>query len=123
MDHVAADVGQAEVAALELVGQPLVVDAEQVQHRGVQVVDVDDVLDGVVAELVGAPWVMPPLMPPPASQIEKPLMWWSRPLPWAIGVRPNSPPQTTSVSSSMPRCFRSCQQSGRTAGRPPRPSA
>ena len=34
-------------------------------------------------------------------------MWWSRPLPWAIGVRPNSPPQTTSVSSSMPRCFRS----------------
>ena len=50
---------------------------------------------------------MPPLMPPPASQIEKPLMWWSRPLPWAIGVRPNSPPQTTSVSSSMPRCFRS----------------
>ena len=46
-------VGQAEVAALEAVGQPLVVDAEQVQHRGVQVVDVDDVLDGVVAELVG----------------------------------------------------------------------
>ena len=26
---------------------------QQVQHRGVQVVDVDDVLDGVVAELVG----------------------------------------------------------------------
>ena len=24
-----------------------------------------------------------------------------------MGVRPNSPPQTTSVSSSMPRCFRS----------------
>ena len=46
-------VGQPEVAALEAVGQPLVVDAEQVQHRGVQVVDVDDVLDGVVAELVG----------------------------------------------------------------------
>ena len=31
----------------------LVIDAQQVQHRGVQVVDVDDVLDGVVAELVG----------------------------------------------------------------------
>ena len=46
-------------------------------------------------------------MPPPASHIEKPLMWWSRPLPCAIGVRPNSPPQMTSVSSSMPRCFRS----------------
>ena len=26
---------------------------------------------------------------------------------WATGVRPNSPPQTTSVSSSSPRCLRS----------------
>ena len=26
---------------------------KQVQHRGVQVVDVDDVLDGVVAQVVG----------------------------------------------------------------------
>ena len=34
-------------------GQPLVVDAEQVQHRRVQVVDLDLVLDGVVAVLVG----------------------------------------------------------------------
>ena len=47
-------------------------------------------------------------MPPPASMNEKPLMWWSRPSPPCdIGVRPNSPPQITSVSSSMPRCFRS----------------
>ena len=46
-------VGQPEVAALELVGQALVVDAEKVQHRGVEVVDVDDVLDGGVAEFVG----------------------------------------------------------------------
>ena len=28
-------------------------------------------------------------------------------MPCDIGVRPNSPPQMTSVSSSMPRCFRS----------------
>ena len=47
------DVGQAEVAALEAVGQLRVVEAEQVQHRGVQVVDVDLVLDDVEAELVG----------------------------------------------------------------------
>ena len=47
------DVGQAEVAALELVRQLLVVDAEQVQHRRVQVVDVDRVLGHVVAEFVG----------------------------------------------------------------------
>ena len=53
LHHLAGDVGQAEVAALEAVGQPLVVDAEQVQDRGVQVVDVDGVLDGVVAEVVG----------------------------------------------------------------------
>ena len=39
--------------------------------------------------------------------------WWSRPrnlLPARssfMGVRPNSPPQTTRVSSSMPRCFKS----------------
>ena len=52
-DDLAADVGQAEVAALEAVGQPRVVEAEQVQDRGVQVVDVDLVLDGVEAEVVG----------------------------------------------------------------------
>ena len=27
--------------------------------------------------------------------------------PWLKTVRPNSPPQMTTVSSSMPRCFRS----------------
>ena len=49
----AVDVGQAEVAALEAEGEPLVVEAEQVQDRGLQVVDVDLVLDGAEAELVG----------------------------------------------------------------------
>ena len=38
---VAVHVGQAVVAALELEGQPRVVDAQAVQDRGVQVVDVD----------------------------------------------------------------------------------
>ena len=46
-------VGQPVVAALELEGQPRVVDAEQVQDRGVQVVDVDRVGGDVVAEVVG----------------------------------------------------------------------
>ncbi len=49
----------------------------------------------------------PRLNPPPANHIVKPARWWSRPFPWAIGVRPNSEPKTTIVSSSMPRCFRS----------------
>ncbi len=39
LDHVALDVRQAEVAALVVVGQGLVVDAHQVEHGRVQVVD------------------------------------------------------------------------------------
>src|SRR3954468_1384675 len=46
-------VGQAVVAALEAVDQLLVVDAHAVQERGVEVVDVDGVLDDVVAIVVG----------------------------------------------------------------------
>src|SRR5256885_2382067 len=47
-------------------------------------------------------------MPPPQSQMLKPALWWSRPSPpWLMGVRPNSPAQTMSVSSSIPCCFRS----------------
>src|SRR5580704_969833 len=38
MDHVAADVGQAAGDAVMADGEPLVVDAQQVQHRGVDVV-------------------------------------------------------------------------------------
>src|SRR6187401_3188153 len=51
----AAHVGEAEVAAAVAVGQALVVDAHEVQNRRVQVVDVDLVLDGVPAEVVGGP--------------------------------------------------------------------
>ena len=46
-------VGQAVVAALEAVGQLRVVEAEQVQDRGLQVVDVDLVLGDAEAEFVG----------------------------------------------------------------------
>ena len=46
-------VRQPEVAALELVDQPGVVDPQQVQDRRVQVVDLDRVLDDVVGEVVG----------------------------------------------------------------------
>ena len=54
-------VGQAEVAAGVAVGELLVVEAQQVQDRGVQVVDVDLVLDGLEAELVGRAVDVPPL--------------------------------------------------------------
>ncbi len=48
-DYAAGDVRQAEVATLKAVGQPCVVDAEQVQNRGVQVVDMHRVFDGFIA--------------------------------------------------------------------------
>src|SRR5205085_2529946 len=55
-----------------------------------------------------APTYWPPFAPPPAIQIVKPQGLWSRPRPLSLkGVRPNSPPQTTSVSFKSPRAFRS----------------
>src|SRR6186713_1291289 len=53
LDDVSGDVGQPEVAAAVAEGEPRVVQAEEVQDGGVQVVDVDAVLDGLEAELVG----------------------------------------------------------------------
>ena len=51
---------------------------------------------------------MPPLMPPPQSQLVKQYGLWSRPLPPCDdGMRPNSVVQRMIVSSSRPRCFRS----------------
>ena len=47
------DVGEAGVAALVFEGQAGVVDAEEVEHRGMQVVDVDGVGGDVVGEVVG----------------------------------------------------------------------
>src|SRR5688500_1979912 len=54
LDHPAIDVGQPEVAAGVAEGQPLVVEAQQVQDRGVQIVDVYLVLHGSEAEVVGS---------------------------------------------------------------------
>src|SRR4051812_21380558 len=53
LDDRAEDVGEAVVAALVLVGQPLVVDAQEGEDRGVEVVDVDAVGGDAVAERVG----------------------------------------------------------------------
>ena len=69
-EHLAVDVCQAVVAALEFVGEPFVVDPEAVHDSCVQIVDVHRVLDDVVAEVVGFAVVIPGLMPPPAIQIE-----------------------------------------------------
>ena len=59
--------------------------------------------------------------PPPASQMVNPPGLWSRPVPFfsAYGVRPNSLPHQTSVSSSSPRRFRSVSSpaTGRSTAR------
>ena len=47
------NVSQTITAALKLVGEPLMIDAEQMHDRGVQVVDVQAVGGDVVAELAG----------------------------------------------------------------------
>src|SRR2546421_508031 len=52
LDDLAGDIGQAEVTALKAIRQFLVVEAEQVQDRRLQVVDVDRLVDGVETQLV-----------------------------------------------------------------------
>ena len=71
-DDVAFDVGQTEVPARVAVGEAFVVEAEEVEDGGVQVVDVDFVLDGAEAEVVGRAVGMPPFTPPPARSVVKP---------------------------------------------------
>src|SRR6188768_1704178 len=52
-DDAASDVGQPMMAALVLEGQPLVIDSEQMQHGGMEVVDVNRRVDDVVGEVIG----------------------------------------------------------------------
>ena len=73
-----------------------------------EVVDVDAVDLGAEADGVGGAVDGAPLDPRAGQPEVKPCGLWSRPLPLSdIGIRPNSPPQMTSVSSSSPRRFRS----------------
>ena len=53
LHHMPVDVGEAEVAAGVAVGELLMVQAEDVEDGGVEVVDVDFVLLGEVAVVVG----------------------------------------------------------------------
>ncbi len=104
------DVGQAEIAAVVAIGQPRVIDAQQVQDRGVQVVDAHAVDDGLEAEFVGLAVVDAALdsaAGQPGGEGVRIVVAAGAPLSATIGSRPNSPPQTTSVESSSPRCFRS----------------
>jgi hypothetical protein len=53
LHHSSRHVGQAEIAAVEAEGETLVIEAQEVQEGGVQVVDADLVGDGLVADVVG----------------------------------------------------------------------
>ena len=52
-DHFAIDIGQPEVATSVSVGQTFVVDAEEVEDGGVEIVEVDFALDSTIAVFVG----------------------------------------------------------------------
>jgi hypothetical protein len=53
LHHFATHIRESEIAALEAVGELFVIKAELVEHRGVQILHGDFVLDGGIAELVG----------------------------------------------------------------------
>ena len=108
MDDAAGDVGQAEVAARVAVGQPLVVEAEEVQERGVQVVVVDLVFYRGEAELVGLA-VGDAAFDAAAGEPDRVAFGVVVAAVGALGVgrAAELAPQNTSVSSSRPRDLRS----------------
>src|SRR5258705_9715909 len=53
LDHVSVDIGEPEFAPLKFVSQLRVVEPHQLQDGGVEVVNLDRILDDVVAEIVG----------------------------------------------------------------------
>ena len=53
LDHIAADVGEAKIAALEFESQLGMVEAQQMKDRGLNVVDMNLVLGGIEPELIG----------------------------------------------------------------------
>jgi hypothetical protein len=53
LDDSAFDVGQPQVATAVLEGPLPMVNAEQMEHGGAQLVDVDDVIGGDIAQLIG----------------------------------------------------------------------
>ena len=88
--------------------EPVGVEAEEVQDRGVDVGDVMPVLDGVEAELVGRAVDDAPLDAAAGHPDREAVVVVVAAVgPLAHGVRPNSVAQTTIVSSSRPRRLRS----------------
>lgn len=53
MDHVAVDICEAEIASGEAVCEPGVVEAEELEDGGMEVMDVNGFVDGGEAEVIG----------------------------------------------------------------------
>ena len=79
-DNLPRDVGQPLVPAVVAVGQPHVVQTEQVEDCRVDVVDVRRFRFGAEAERVSRADPLPALHAAAASHIEKPCGLWSRPV-------------------------------------------
>ena len=54
LDHIAADVGKAEIAALGFESQLSMVEPQQMKNRSLHVVDMNLVLSGVEPKFIGA---------------------------------------------------------------------
>jgi len=68
LHHPPVHVGEADVAALRPERQALVIDAERVEDRGVQIVNVHRIAGTVVEQISSvSPYASLPLRPPPAS--------------------------------------------------------
>src|SRR5207247_7147205 len=70
-DHLAADIGEAIIAALETVGKASVVDAQTGEHGGAELVNADGVFGHIVTEIIGRAinhaWFGPATRPPAAE--------------------------------------------------------
>ena len=53
MKHMTMNISQAKIPSLVAVGEFLVVNSQQLQHGGVEVMDMDNVLNCMVTEVIG----------------------------------------------------------------------
>lgn len=55
LHDVAVDIGQAEIATRMAIGESFVIEAQQVQHGGVQIMNVDAIFDSPISKFIGVP--------------------------------------------------------------------
>ena len=51
-DNVSVDIGEAELAALELISQRFMIDTELIKNGGVEVVHVDFILSDIIGKII-----------------------------------------------------------------------